>query len=219
VTAPDQSVTSDYYTVIGGMHYTAHYDARMHATNTIHDALGRPIQVLEYRGNGGTEGGPVLETTTTYTYDALDRLVTAVDPLNNTTTLSYDTLGRKVTMVDPDMGTWNYYYDANSNLVTQSDARGVNTNFYYDALNRLITKSFSNGQQTDTYYYDQAGVANSIGRRTAACVINSSGVCVFYQAWIYDGRGRTTSATQSVGGVVLGLTTGYDSADRAISQT
>src|SRR5947209_1817242 len=43
------------------------------------------------------------------TYDALGRVTSTSDGLNQTT-YSYDSLGRKTQMIDPDLGKWTYAY-------------------------------------------------------------------------------------------------------------
>jgi YD repeat-containing protein len=115
------------------------------------DALGRMVEVAEPNpgGNGSLSGGAMY---TTYSYDALDRLL-QVNQGAQTRRFRYDSLGRlthqklaerAATLDDSGNyvggGTWSdrFFYDTRSNLTIRADARGVRTYFNYDdPLNRL----------------------------------------------------------------------------------
>ncbi len=58
-------------------------------------------------------------------------------------TFTYDALSRLKTAVNPESGTINYTYDANNNLATKTDARGITTNYTYDRLNRVTERSYA----------------------------------------------------------------------------
>jgi YD repeat-containing protein len=122
------------------------------------DALGRLVEVAEPDpgGNGTLSSGALF---TTYTYDALDRLV-QVNQGAQTRSFRYDSLGRlthqKLAERDAklnDSGAWVeagqwsdvFTYDERSNLTGHVDARGVKTIFKYkdaegveDPLDRLL---------------------------------------------------------------------------------
>lgn len=68
---------------------------------------------------------------TTFTYDALGRLLTTTDPWNRTTTLTYDNAG---------------------NIATSTDALSHDTTFTYDPKNRLREiRDTNDGRPTYTY--------------------------------------------------------------------
>ena len=95
--------------------------------------------------------------TTTYAYDALNRLISTTDPLSHVTGYGYDAVGNRTSQTKPD-GTghhlrlrrsstgWSasatraaaisYAYDAVGNRTTMTDATGTTT-YTYDALDRL----------------------------------------------------------------------------------
>jgi RHS repeat-associated protein len=122
------------------------------------DALGRMVEVAEPDpgGNGTLSSGAMF---TTYTYDALDRLVQVNQGAQNRS-FRYDSLGRlthqKLAERDAKLnysgawveaGQWSdvFTYDERSNLTGHVDARGVKTIFKYkdaegveDPLNRLL---------------------------------------------------------------------------------
>ena len=193
-------------------------DAKAHKADRETDMFGRLRQVIEYSGNGGSEGAYTTYATTNYAYDPLDRLITVTDAQSSVTSISYDSLGRKTGMTDPDMGAWSYFYNANGNLTRQTDARGQRICLYYDALDRLIGKhyrtddacpaTFPAGAADASYSYDQG--TNGKGQRTAMSLASAS------TSWQFDVRGRTTKATYTTPGLtgtrVFDWT--YDSADR-----
>jgi RHS repeat-associated protein len=122
------------------------------------DALGRMVEVAEPDpgGDGTLSSGALF---TTYTYDALDRLV-QVNQGAQTRSFRYDSLRRlthqKLAERDAKLndggdwveaGQWSdvFTYDNRSNLTQHVDARGVKTIFKYkdaegveDPLNRLL---------------------------------------------------------------------------------
>ena len=116
---------------------TSTIDPNGHKTSQEVDGLGRLVKVREYTG---ADPSWVTYATTSYTYDALDRLSFVLDDHENRTEMSYDWLGRKTSMDDPDMGHWEYVYDVFGNLVEQTDGRGQTISFDYDQLNRLTSK-------------------------------------------------------------------------------
>ncbi len=103
--------------------------------------------------------------TTTFQYDAADRLLHRWDPGNNQISLTYDGLGRKKTMRDPDMGgfadkNWQFEYDANGNLKVQVDPNGQRITFEYDELDRMTLKDLppaGPGPEDVTFFYDGEG--------------------------------------------------------------
>ncbi len=191
VTATDGSQQQFAYSELE----TVATDAVGRDTRTLLDVWGRTTQVI-----------PPAGPSVTFTYDALDRLV-SLEKNNYLTTIAYDLAGRKVEMTDPDMGRWSYAYDAIGNLVRQTDALEKTLWFGYDLLNRLIEKRLNglDGTLRASYDYDQG--TNGIGRRTRMDDLSG------YTAWVYDERGRVVTETKSILGTGAFVTQwGYDSA-------
>ncbi len=114
------------------------------ATKTIKDAFGRLTEVDE-----GLDGTLLNRATTTYGYDAADRVTTIIDPENLTTTIDYDFAGNRCSIARPS-GKWTFTYDKNNNLASLTtphtcalgdacDPRYVTT-FAYDDLDRMTSK-------------------------------------------------------------------------------
>ncbi len=199
ITTPDGAQTT---TVVDGL-VTRLTDPAGRVTTSIADVWGRTTSITPPAGPG-----------VAYTYDPLDRLLTAARG-GVITTLSYDAGGRKITMSDPDMGRWTYAYDALGNLTSQTDARGCSLTLSYDLLNRLTSKASSGagcGTQVNTSYTYDLGT-NGKGRRTGMSDASGS------SAWTYDWRGRMLTETKIISG--QSFTTGwtYNSADLPVTMT
>ena len=79
-------------------------------------------------------------------------------------------------------------------------------------------RSYSAGGANRSFSYDEAAGGVAKGRRTSICAYTGSS-CTHAQSWVYDGRGRQTSTTQTVNGSALTMAMSYDSADRMLTQT
>ena len=130
------------------------------------------------------------QTTTNYTYDALDRPVTAGDGSN----YIYDAFGRQRTIPaadapDPDAGDIGvtYFDDDQAASITQG---GAATTFTMDVSGRRLTQSTTNG-----------GVTTSVSRHYGDESDNP--------AWTVDQSGKVTRATASLDGTLGGLIDGY----------
>ena len=65
------------------------------------------------------------DAVTEYTYDARDNLLSVKDPSFQTTTYSYDGFNSLVRVESPDTGRTTYAYDLSGNRIRQTDSRGV----------------------------------------------------------------------------------------------
>jgi RHS repeat-associated protein len=102
-------------------------------------------------------------------YDAADRVTATVDPLGRRTTITYDTLGRRIRTTLPDGTFVSVTYDANGNLASQTDAAGRTVSFAYDELNRQVRTTLPDGTFTQVEYTAGGRVAANIdakGNRT-----------------------------------------------------
>lgn len=185
INRPDGSVASTAYS---GNCATA-TDESSRARETCSDALGRLTDVYEDPSG--------LNYHTTYSYDALDNLLTAVDG-SQTHSFTYDSLSRELSATNPESGTTSYTYDPNGNVATRTDARGITTTNTYDALNRLTWKNYSDSTPAVNYDYDRVNiwmnntlipVSNGDGRVGVTCVLVGTN-CNAMDGYSYDAMGR-----------------------------
>ena len=96
-----------------------------------------------------------------YGYDPQDNLVSVEDVNGNVTTYGYDGFGNRTSQTSPDTGTTTFSFDETGNVLSKTDAKGQITSYEYDALNRLTFTTYSDGSE-DNYFYDE--YAGQIGR-------------------------------------------------------
>ena len=155
------------------------YDAAGNAAKTT-DALGVLTQnTYDVSGNltsSVNSAGLPTQIETTYSYDALDRLISTVDAENGNSSYTYDSVGNITSVTYPNGGKTTYTYDSmgrmkqsvnavgSKNTYTYNaagllekakDANGKFTNYTYDALGRIT--SFEDDLGTVSYTYDNNG--------------------------------------------------------------
>jgi RHS repeat-associated protein len=228
VTAPGPTVTSYGYDDVGNL--TSRTDAKLHGTQYEYDAANHLTAVVsptqqrwtyayDAAGNltkmvdaGGNATPDPADRTTTYGYDALNRLTTinysdatpdvilAYDANSNRTamtdgagseTYTYDTLDR-LTGVTRSRKSFAYVYDPASNLKKRTYPDGTVVDYTFDDDGRL--DSVSSGVTTTTYGYDEAGNLT----RTTLPAANG-----YVESRTYDRAGRLTEVQNAKGGNIL----------------
>lgn len=219
---PDGSVVTTSYTG----NQTTVTDETGNQRKSQVDALGRITNVWEAPNN------PSYNYQTTYTYDALDNLLSVVQNASRARTFTYDSLSRLVCAANPEVqivtcpatgaapfGVTTYAYDANSNPVTkvapQPDQTGTSTatettNYSYDELNRLTQKAYI-GLATPTVQYGFDGTT-LVGCGQAPPTVNSptyligrrSSMCdgMSGSSWSFDAMGRPLTEARTTQGTV-----------------
>ncbi len=91
----------------------------------------------------------------TYTYDILNRLVTATGPFGNSVRYEYYPDGHVKTLTYPGNKQVNYQYDVLDHLTAVTDWLNQTTTYSYDAAGRLQNIQYPNGV-VSTYSYDDA---------------------------------------------------------------
>ncbi|MCK2216279.1 DUF6531 domain-containing protein [Actinomadura sp. ATCC 31491] len=160
-------------------------------------------QSLEYNDRGLlTKITPPTGTASTFAYDAVGNPTQRMDA-TGTTTYTWDAADRLKTVTDPVSGRTNTYdYDQADRLSTITSANPVNTQVYtYDALDRPLThtlKTSSGGQLAKiTYGWDKDD--NLTSKKTEGLAGAGD------NTYTYDHAGRLTSWTGPDG-----TTTGYE---------
>ncbi|MFC1560734.1 RHS repeat-associated core domain-containing protein, partial [Pseudomonadota bacterium] len=94
--------------------------------------------------------------TTTYEYDAAERLIRIVDPVGEFYTLTY-AAGRLATISDPLNRVTRFEHDSEGNLTTIVEPNGDRRVFEYSPGNHLMTAQTDQRQNRTQYFYDFAG--------------------------------------------------------------
>lgn len=146
-----------------------------------YDNLGRKRTVTLRRRTSPTNAA-LINLTTTFEYDALDRVIKITDALGNevindfdangqlwklthryrrtdgsydvreVSTKTFDAADRMKTNTDADGNVTTYTYDNAGNVIAVIDAEGHTTQFEYDAMNRRTAVVDATGYRTETTY-------------------------------------------------------------------
>jgi RHS repeat-associated protein len=181
------------------------YDADNELTELVRtNSAGHLLQTLattyDADGNVLSQINGLGFATETYSYDPLDRVVSATDALNRATAYTYDGAGNNLTLVDPSGRTTRFSYDAANELirVIYSDGTTPDAAYTYDADGQRLT--MTDGTGTTTYTYD------ALHRLTKD--VQGDGQAVSYA---YDPAGNLTQITYPNGKTI---TRSYDSVNR-----
>lgn len=170
-----------------------------------YDARDR-LKTAEYGRSISGSGLTPPDATVTYTWDAGDRMVQAVDTQDGTITLGYDSLDRLVSETGPRGGV-GYAHDASGRRTKLSVPGQADVTYTYDDSSRLT--SITKGTDQVGFSYDAAG------RRTM--LILPGGIAATY---IYDAAGQLTGIVYTRAGVPIGdLVYQYDAAGRRIQES
>ncbi len=150
------------------------------------------------------------EFVATYTYDALNRIVSETNPLDGTKTFRYAKDSRIVGVTDRGGVRTSYKLDGNGNIVESIDGEGHSSFFEYDEMNRLtkvklrrIDKIHDVDEIQETLYtYDHRGLVKT--------EVNAAGDG---KALIYDGTGDLIRMVDWVGETTFE----YDLLDRLLN--
>ena len=124
---------------------------------------------------------------TRYTYDQTGKLKTLTDPAGNTLTYTYNEAGELIQETDSEGRTLTYTYNALGKPLTVTDALGRTTAHTYEKGGRLLKTAYPDGSAA-TYTYDQNG---NIKTKE-----NSDGYRITYT---YDSMNRVTKVTGNDG--------------------
>lgn len=183
---------------------------------TAADALGRITAVYEPDPTSGNS----LTLQTSYTYNAIDKLLRVIQG-SQSRTFTYDDAGRLTSASNPETDNLSYRYQYNSyGLVTQrTDPRGVTTTYTYDTLNRLKQVSYnvlSTGvPATPTVSFTYGTNASAFNNGRLITMTDGAGS----ENYTYDNLGRTIKLQKVVSGKTYTLQYAYNLADELTSVT
>lgn len=175
------------------------------------DALGH-VSTFAYDGVTGdllaatTPGGAtgnLAGATTSFTYDAMGRRLTATDPLGRTSSTSYDAHGRTSVVTAPDGTTTSFTYDLGGRQTAVTDPIGRKTHTVYDGFGRVqvvIDPLQATTQKTYDLMSRPTSITDAEGRTTR---------------YEYDAYGRLARTIYPNGGVE---TLAYDADGRVLEK-
>ena len=143
-------------------------------------------------------------TSMTYTYDALNRPVSATNAEGNTTRYAYDALGNLTTVTDPNGNTMTFRYNGAGELTEKTDIHGCTTRYTYNSMGQVETITDPDGNTT-THEYAPGG------RHIRTTYPGGSSI-----TYTYDAGGRVKTRQHSSG---YTLTYTYDSLGRITEVT
>ena len=163
-------------------------------------------QAGAYKQQTGTDEGQQdtpadirVMTSMTYTYDALNRPVSATNAEGNTTRYAYDALGNLTTVTDPNGNTMTFRYNGAGELTEKTDIHGCTTRYTYNSMGQVETITDPDGNTT-THEYAPGG------RHLKTTYPGGSSI-----TYTYDASGRVKTRQHSSG---YTLTYTYDSLGR-----
>ncbi|MER8105536.1 DUF6531 domain-containing protein [Kitasatospora sp. NPDC094016] len=164
------------------------------------------------KGNWTSTTDPTGAVTRT-AYDALDRPVTATDPLGNTTTTGYDADGRITSTTDPTGAKTTSTYDPRGLLASVTDALGNTQAYGYDADGLRTSAVTPTGDRTTYAYGPNGEVSASTDPRGNVQGADPAG---FTTSYSYDAAGNLTAAKNPLGNT---FSTAYDALNRITALT
>lgn len=212
------------------------YDSLSRLLNTI-GYLGAQTSTYAYDANGNQISfRNASNNTTTYAFDALNRLAMVTDALSKNASTGYDKRDNVTSQSDyknivtsyvyngfnqliqsssPDTGTTIYTLDKAGNRISETDARGVITNRTFDALNRVTSETFpaATGENIAYTYDATTGGNKGIGRLTGFTDETGS------TSLKYDERGNVLQRISVVVGKTYTTSYTYNPADQVTLMT
>jgi RHS repeat-associated protein len=175
-----------------------------HAVRYAYDALGNRTSIA-------TQLSGQAARTTSYTYDALNRLATIVEPDGDVTSYAYDPVGNVAAISYANGVVSSFSYDNVNQLTRIEHRRGATTlaayDYTLDAGGRRLRVDHASGDSV-TYSYDNADRLLQETHR------NASNVVIFEQTFSYDEVGNRL--TQRITGQAQTILA-YDSADKLLT--
>jgi len=148
ITLPSGAVTN--YTYNGARLLIKMSDGQSNSVNYTYDVMGNVTNIVV------KDPADTLYATQQQVFDALNRLTSQIDGLNQTTIFGYDALGNQISVKTPLLKETKQVYDALNRLSETTDSTGGKTSYSYDTANNLTLVKAPNNAKT-AYSYDGFG--------------------------------------------------------------
>lgn len=197
---------TDIYTP-EGHHIHKEYDAPGRLVAKWHD--GELVATYAYSPNGNRVEMTDATGTTTYAYDALNRLIASTDAEGHTVRYAYDEAGQKITLMYPDGRMAHFTYDADGYLAQVQGLDGTITSYERDGLGRPVAVRQGNGVLV-TYTYNPVGNTVEIVQRGA------NGTILARHQYTADAANRRVREVEMLPQSTVTTDYTYDDLDRLI---
>ena len=184
------------------------YDTRFDKISKVTNAVGG-IQTITYDTVGnGVSATAFDQTTASYVYDTMQRVIKSTDAAGLQTTYTYDNNGNLLKAEDSTGKTTTYVYDSMNNVVSSTLSNGAVLSYEYDLLGRIVAAVDALNGRT-TYKYNALGqltsTTDALGRSNSY-EYDSIGNTLKYIAanngemsYQYDKLGHVTKVTDALG--------------------
>lgn len=154
-------------------------------TTQDYDPSGRPVAIVDPRGNEA--GANPADYDTILTYDASNHLVSRTDPLGHQQQWTYDLSGRLENRTDAKLRSTSYFYDGAGRLASVKDPLTHLTSYSYDAVGNLVSRTDAKNHTT-TYGDNTKNLLSSVTSPLSA-----------QWTYAYDKDGNLTSVEDAAG--------------------
>ena len=200
---------------------TAVVDAAGRTTSYIYDSAQQLVGVkysdgttpnvtYSYDANGLQVAMTDGTGTSSYSYDALSRLLSATNGAGQTVRYSYDLRGGQTSITYPSGVVVSRTYDPAGRLASTTDWTSHTSTFGYDADGNLVAEKLGNGVKASLQY-------DSAGRLTGLRYNSPTGQLLLGYAYTHDPAGMLTSSTPLPGTADVPTNYGYDPNNRVTS--
>lgn len=217
-TLPDGAATKNTYGFDNDRQQQLQFSTKIQDANGKMTEQFANVRKLMTATKSYTSNGDVW---TSFTYDAINQLLTSTDAIGATTSSEYDILGRRIKRTHPDEGTTFFTYDLAGNVLQRMTAnlqKDSSAIIYGYDFNRITTISYPHNPENNVHYtYGAAGAPfNRAGKVTVqedgsgaqeffygplgetvknvrTMVIPRFGQQTYVSQWTYDTWNRVTS--------------------------
>ena len=187
-----------------------------------YDAAGNRISTTDAQGR-----------LTQYRYDALDRLVEIIDPLDQSTRFAYDARDNLIRVTDPNGHPTQYRYDKADRKIAEIRPLGETYTYAYDSAGNLVEVTGPDGRRKVNTYDDAARLiqqrhylpGTATPERTVDFTYDANGNLETWNdgsysaTYTYDKNGRKRSEAVNYGAFSLTHSYTYDAAGNKASYT
>ena len=170
------------------------------------DTLSRLTTMIQPNTTAMRQAGGPATTRSTFGFDSLNNLLSAVDTNVVASGYTYDALNRRIGETGADPGNASLVRNSAGDVVSITDALSVTYSGVYDAIGRISSIGYADaGSPIVSYTYVDGRIDDLL-----ASMVDASGST----AWAYDIAGRVISKQQLTNGFSLSTTVSRDSLGR-----